>query len=49
MTVKQTSLYITEDLLKKLKIIAIKEDKKVNSIILSLVDSYVEDYFKNKK
>lgn len=39
--IKKTSLYIDEDVLKDLKLQALKEDKKVNEVINELIHDYL--------
>lgn len=42
--VKKTSLYIEEDLLKKLKIIAVEQGRKVNELIIEAIEEkYCEE------
>lgn len=39
---KKTSLYIQENLLKKLKLQALDENKKVNDLILEIIQNYYQ-------
>ncbi|MEW9097387.1 MAG: hypothetical protein AB2417_20125 [Clostridiaceae bacterium] len=39
MAVKRTTLYIDEELLKKLKVLAIHEGKKVNDLIIESIEN----------
>lgn len=41
--IKKTSLYIEDELLKKLKVKALDEDKKVNDIIIELIKEKLKE------
>jgi len=40
--IKKTSLYIEEELLKTLKLIAIEQEKKVNDLIIEFIKNQVK-------
>lgn len=43
MAIKKTSLYISDELLKALKVKAIEEDTKVNELVLKAIEKFLKD------
>lgn len=46
--IKKTSLYIDEELLKELKILAIQQGKKVNDLIVKYVEEGIHNHRPNE-